>query len=102
METYKQIYQHASLSEKAIERELTRAVEQRGGLSLKYYNTQRTGYPDRLVLLPGARVFWAELKSHGRKPTRLQTIRHEELRSLGFPVYVIDNKQQIYDILSSY
>lgn len=77
-------------SEKWLERGLVRLVERLGGVALKYYNAQATGYPDRLVLMPGGRTFFVELKSTGRKPTKLQALRHEELRRLGFEVDVVD------------
>ena len=62
-------------SEKFIERYLCSEVESRGGLALKYSNQGAMGYPDRLCLLPGGRVFWVEVKSKGRKPDILQRIR---------------------------
>lgn len=77
-------------TEKWLERELVRKIEARGGLALKYSNGQATGYPDRLVLLPGGRLVFVELKTKGRKPTKLQALRHEALRRIGFTVYVID------------
>lgn len=88
------IYSHMKTNlhntEKWLERELVRKIEARGGLALKYSNGQTTGYPDRLVLLPGGRLVFVELKTKGRKPTKLQALRHEQLRGLGFPVFVID------------
>lgn len=80
-----------STSEKYIERALVEAVEKKGGKALKFYSATQTGYPDRVVMLPQGRIAWVELKSKGKKPTKLQTIRHEELRALGFQVAVIDN-----------
>lgn len=77
-------------TEKWLERELVKKIEARGGLALKYANANQTGYPDRLVLLPGGRLVFVELKTKGRKPTKLQSLRHEQLRGLGFPVFVID------------
>lgn len=119
MNRYDQLFHHADVSEKAIEQALVKAVEKRGGIALKYTNDNLTGYPDRLIILPptsqgravapsaddtgpAPRVFWAELKSAGRRPTPLQRLRHDQLRALGFKVYTIDNKQQIHEILQSY
>ena len=55
--------------------------------------------PDRLILLPGARLAFAELKAPGKKPRALQLARHRQLRKLGFAVYVIDGTEQIGGVL---
>lgn len=87
-------------SEKYLERELIKAVQARAGKALKYNNPLAIGYPDRLVVLPGAKVAWVEMKSTGKKPDKIQLIRHQELRALGFKVYVIDSMQGIQDFLN--
>ena len=71
-----------------------------GGRCLKYSNSGETGYPDRLVLLPPGKVIWVELKSRGKKPTRQQLIRHDELRQLGFDVRVIDSREGVDGLLN--
>lgn len=86
-------------SEKWLERQLVNKIGERGGVALKYSNAQCTGYPDRLVLLPGGRAYFVELKSKGKKPTRLQSLRHEELRALGFGVAVVDRPEALDDFL---
>lgn len=78
-------------SEKVIERLLVEEVKKAGGWAIKLLATQVTGLPDRLVLLPGGRVFFVELKSTGKKPTKIQKLIHEKLRALGFRVLVIDS-----------
>lgn len=86
-------------SEKWLERQLVKKIGERGGMALKYSNANRTGYPDRLVLLPGGRAHFVELKSKGKKPTRLQNLRHEKLRALGFGVAVVDSPEALDDFL---
>ncbi len=82
---------HAQESEKAIERRLANKVRAIGGLCLKFASASATGYPDRLVCLPGGKAVWVELKSKGKRPTRFQELRHQELREKGFEVYVADS-----------
>ena len=89
----------ASTSEKNIEKYLTDEVKKRGGLSLKYHSGGESGYPDRIVILPGRPAFWVELKSKGERPRPLQQHRIEELRALGQKVYVADSKTIIDLIL---
>lgn len=55
-----------------------------------------TGWPDRLVLLPGARLFFVETKRpKGGKMEPLQPQVHAMLRSLGFRVYVCKTKEEV-------
>lgn len=93
------IVNRSEVSEKSNERYLVHQVKQLGGLCLKYSSSNEVGYPDRLVFLPGGVMFWVELKSRGEKPTLLQSLRHDTLRSLGFLVFVADSKNDIDNIL---
>lgn len=88
------------LSEKQIEREVVKAVKAMGGIAPKFISPGFDGMPDRLILLPGGKTGFAELKAPGRKPRALQLARHGLLRRLGFRVYVIDGTEQIDRILS--
>lgn len=92
---------HSEVSEKVIEKYLVDRAKANGMLCLKYSNPNMTGYPDRVLLLPGGGVIWVELKSKGRKPTKLQQIRHEELSGLGHYVFVIDNKADVDELIES-
>lgn len=86
-------------SEKVLERSLVEKIRQRGGICLKLQGNMYAGMPDRLILLPGGRVVFVELKSEGIKPRKLQLIRHEELRALGFKVFVIDTHEKLTQFL---
>lgn len=85
--------------EKQIEQKLIRMVKQQGGLALKFVSPSYAGMPDRLVLLPDGIIVFVELKAPGKKPRPLQLARHRLLRSLGFPVYVINGVEQIGGML---
>lgn len=82
-------------SEKYIERALVKRVEALGGLCIKLLTNHFLGLPDRMVLLPGGKILFVELKSTGQKPRKIQTVVHSKLRALGFTVLVIDNVEQI-------
>ena len=92
------IVRHAEVSEKAIEKYLCRRMGELGLPCLKYTNANMTGYPDRLIVLPASVCLWVELKSKGRKPSRTQEIRMEELRKMGHVVWVIDNKPLVDEL----
>ena len=85
--------------EKHIENAVNKAVKARDGMCIKLVSPTMNGLPDRLLLLPRGRVAFVELKQSGIKPRQLQLKRHEQLRSLGFKVYVIDDKMQIGGVL---
>ena len=83
------------MREKVIERKLIQAVRQCGGLALKFVSPGFNGVPDRLLLFMGGKVAFVEVKAPGEKPRPLQVHRMEQLRRLGFRVYVIDGEEQI-------
>lgn len=77
-------------SEKLIERKLVDGVKARGGLCVKFYSAYQRGVPDRIILMSGGRIYFVELKSTGKKPTKLQELFIQKLRDLGFIAVVID------------
>ncbi len=87
------------MKEKILERRLVLAVKKAGGVCPKFISPGLDGMPDRLILLPGGRIAFAEVKRHGEKPRPLQAARHGVLRRLGFAVYVLDDEAQIKNIL---
>lgn len=100
MKKLENITHHAEVSEKAIEKYLVEQVKAIGGICLKYSNANMVGYPDRVICLHGGKVVWVELKSRGKKSTKIQTIRQSELVSLGHEVHTIDNKQSIDELIN--
>lgn len=88
-------------SEKKIEARLREEIKSRGGLALKLLSQYHRGLPDRIVLLPGGRIYFIELKSTGEKPGLLQRKAHELLQSLGFQVGVIDSTEGLQRFLRS-
>ena len=89
----------ADISEKKIEQHLVRAVKAAGGICPKLVSPGFDGMPDRMVLLPGCHIGFVEVKAPGKTPRPLQTHRHRLLRSLGFPVFVLDDPERIQWIL---
>lgn len=95
MDKVENIVRHAEVSEKAIERYLCEVVKKLGGVCLKYSNPGATGYPDRVAIMPAGVCLWFELKSKGRKVSKVQAIRIEQLARIGHTVYVCDSKESI-------
>ena len=87
------------MREKMIEQGLVKAVKAVGGICPKFVSPGFDGMPDRILLLPGAKAGFVEVKAPGEKPRPLQVSRHELLKGLGFRVYVLDDPGQIGGIL---
>ena len=86
--------------EKEIERKLKVLVEGKlRGACLKWVCPGWSGVPDRILLLPGGRVIFAELKRpKGSKVSAMQTWWKRRLESLGFTVWYIYEEEQIKTI----
>ena len=83
------------MREKQIEKKLITEVKKRGGICPKWVSPGFDGVPDRIVLLPGGKCAFVEVKAPGEKPRPLQVARLKLLKRLGFRVYVLDNLNQI-------
>lgn len=87
------------MKEATIERKLVSAAKLRGGICPKWVSPGYDGVPDRIVLLPGGKIGFVEVKALGKNPRPLQTARHKTLMKLGFRVFVIDSPEQIGEVL---
>lgn len=87
------------MQEKIIELKLTEAVKIRKGLSIKLTSPGFDGLPDRLVLLPNGKIGFVEVKASGKKLRPLQQKRKQQLESLGFIVFCLDNPDSIGGML---
>lgn len=82
--------------ERDIERALVGMVKSHGGMALKWVCPGWAGVPDRIVLLPGGKIIFVELKRpKGGEVRKLQEWWRTKLRSLGFTVWVIKNRSDI-------
>lgn len=80
-----------SYSEKYLEKKLREGVEKLGGRAYKWTSPMNTSVPDRIVVLPGVPIETVELKTTGKKQTRLQEYEMERLRGLGVECFVVDD-----------
>lgn len=80
------------ISEKDLERTFSERLNRTKKVwVIKLLSTFVKGLPDRMVICQGGYVGFAEIKTTGKKPTKIQTHIHEKLRALGFTVFVIDD-----------
>ena len=89
------------MREKEIERYLVDRAVAMGGMALKFVSPGCTGVPDRLVVLPGGRIGFLELKAPGKKPRREQAYRIARLRALGCLADSADSREDVDLFLAS-
>ena len=87
------------MHERTIEAAFTKMVKDRGGLALKFVSPGNAGVPDRLVILPGGKVAFVELKAPGRRLQPLQKRRCTQLQHLGCQVHVVSGLEQIPEVI---
>lgn len=76
------------------------AVRRMGGLSYKIAPTT-AGLPDRLVILPGGRIFLIETKAPKGRLRPVQRVIHQRLALRGVTVHVLWSKEQVKDWVDS-
>lgn len=83
------------MRESSIEAGLRRAVEKRGGLCLKFTSPGCDGVPDRVLLLPGGRIAFVELKTSMGKLSPIQRYMIDRMKRIGADVYVAYGKEGV-------
>ena len=81
--------------EKEIEQKLVRLVRKHGGLALKWVCPGWAGVPDRIVLLPGGRIYVIELKRPDGRASERQRWWAAKLRRLGFDCYFMLSAEDV-------
>ena len=89
------------MREKEIEKKLALEVKKLGGLAVKFVSPGFDGMPDRILLMPGGKMAFVEVKAPGKRSRPLQMARHKLLRGLGFSVFILDDESQIGGILDA-
>ncbi len=85
--------------EKELEQYFRKQMLYLGALPLKFVSPGKAGVPDRIVLIPGGHVLFAELKRPGEGLRPLQQYVAREFSLLGFPVRVLDSQVSV-DLLA--
>jgi len=83
------------MRESALEKKFRQSVERIGGLAPKWTSPGNRGVPDRIVILPGGRVAFAELKAPGKPLEPLQRKWMKRLQARGHQVFKIDSEDDI-------
>lgn len=83
------------MKESVIEAWMVRAIRSRGGLCYKWVSPGTTGVPDRIVILPGGRTIYVELKTEVGRLSEIQKHIHAELRKRGADVRTLYGLDQV-------
>lgn len=86
-------------SEKSIEKFCQSEAKKHGGIAVKFSSPSNRGVPDRIAFFPNGKIGLMELKSTGKKATKLQQHWIDTLNSMGFKSAVIDSKEGVKDFI---
>lgn len=84
--------------EREIEKKFGEEMQKLGCLVCKFTSPGKAGVPDRLVILPGGKVWFAEMKRPGEKLRPLQVFWKKQMESLGAKYYVVDSYEAIANV----
>jgi len=92
----------AIVKEVTVERELVARVEALGGVCEKVMCVGKRGFFDRLIILPGPRIIFAEIK----RPRFSRIAPHQQqyydrFKALGVEVYFVRNSADIDRLLAA-
>ncbi len=81
------------MKEKEVEKYLVRRAEEKGGKAFKFLSPGCSGVPDRIVVLPGGRIGFLELKAPGKNLRPEQEYRIRQLEALGCTAGAADSPE---------
>lgn len=82
------------MTEAQIEQKLGKQIKNKGGLYYKFVSPGSTGVPDRVVIAPGGKVIFIELKTESGKLSTMQAIQISRLKAVGADVRVVCGVEQ--------
>jgi hypothetical protein len=82
--------------ERTVELRLVELAKRHGGWAAKWACSGTAGVPDRIVFLPGGRIYFVEVKRPGGKARPAQLAIHRRLEKRGQKVYVVDDADAFF------
>ena len=77
------------MKESAIEAKLRDGIRKLGGRAYKFVSPGNAGVPDRMVILPGGRIVFVELKTESGRLSSVQKFQIGLMEALGCDVRVL-------------
>lgn len=87
--------------EKDIEKILVKGVKRLGGCAYKWVSPGKDGVPDRIVVLPGGIIWFAELKADKGVVSPRQEYQLRYLESLGLNTIVLRGETEVREFLAA-
>lgn len=87
------------MRERDIEKKLLNAVRKMGGEAFKWVSPGNDGVPDRIVMLPGGRLIFVELKADRGRLSPVQKIQIRRIQKLGQDVEVVQGMDGLEEFL---
>ena len=88
-----------SHSESQLERKLFEQIKKMGGMALKFISPGRAGVPDRIILMPGGKIYFVEMKSPRGEVNPIQEYVFEKFKNLGFEVNILNSDEKIKNFI---
>lgn len=86
-------------SEKRVEALLVSGVKQMGGVAYKFVSPGNSGVPDRIILMPGGKIYFVELKREDGQLTNLQKRQINRIRKMDCRVDVLRGMVEVSNFL---
>lgn len=83
------------MREAEIEKILVKEVKTLGGVAYKWVSPGNDGVPDRIVIFPGKKPIFVELKTNHGKLSALQKVQCKRLLDLGQRVEILYGLQEV-------
>lgn len=87
------------MKESQIERCLVRGVKAHGGLCYKFVSPGNIGVPDRIVIAPGGKTIYVELKTKTGRMAEMQKWQRSEMEKRGADVRALYGMVEVKDFL---
>lgn len=87
------------MRESDIEKFLRDGVKKQGGRAYKFVSPGNDGVPDRIVIFPGQKPVFVELKTETGRLSTLQQVQIKRLRDLGQDVRVLHGIDEVKEFL---
>lgn len=87
------------MRERDIEKKLVHEIRRMGGEAYKWTSPGNDGVPDRIVMLPGGKLIFVELKADDGTLRPVQRVQIGRIRKLGQEVHVVRGMDGLEEFL---
>lgn len=85
--------------EAKIEEWLVKQIKELGGIADKFVSPANPGVPDRLIVMPGGKVYFVELKTEIGRLSNIQKWQRDRYRERGAEVRIVKGMDQAKDFI---